>query len=285
MQNIKNDSLYSPVTKVELSSIFPGKSFPRANDHAILDQHGNFLSFCSSSYNLRDNSTLYKPVEELLRENKIPFDRKIQIVEGTKFYVDYIIRDRVKSLTVNDILPKFSIWNSYDGTVKTTMKFGFYRVVCSNGLTRPHGNTFNISKKHRKAVKAEDGLDLSLVANNTILDSVKVFLTEVKEDMEVYERMNHVEADIKKIFSVAEKLNFSKNILDRAVERFSLETSTNRSLTYVNENGELVTHEGSPATLYTVYNALNYAIYNSNPKELPDAKLKRDQLVLAEVLA
>lgn len=285
MNQNKIESLYAPVKKVQLDTVFPGKTFPKANDHAIVDQHGNFLSFCSSSYNLRDNSTLYKPVEDLMRENKIPFDRKINVVEGTKFYVDYIIRDRVKSLTVNDILPKFSIWNSYDGTLKTTMKFGFYRVVCSNGLTRPHGNTFNISKKHRKAIGAEDGLDLSLVTNTKILDSVKVFLSDVKEDMEVYEKMNHIEADVKKIFSVAEKLNFSKNILEKAVERFSLETSTSRSLTYVNENGELVTHDGSPATLFTVYNALNYAIYNSNPKELPEAKLKRDQLVLAEVLA
>lgn len=285
MNNYKNEALYAPVKKVQLDSVFPGKTFPKANDHAIVDQHGNFLSFCSSSYNLRDNSTLYKPVEDLMRENKIPFDRKINIVEGTKFYVDYIIRDRVKSLTVNDILPKFSIWNSYDGTLKTTMKFGFYRVVCSNGLTRPHGNTFNISKKHRKAVAAEDGLDLSLVNNTHILDSVKVFLSDVKDDMEVYERMNQVQADVKKILSVADKLKFSKNILDKAVERFALETSTNSSLTYVNENGELVKHDGSPATLYTVYNALNYAIYNSNPKELPEAKLKRDQLVLAEVLA
>lgn len=285
MNQNKIESLYAPVKKVQLDTVFPGKTFPKANDHAIVDQHGNFLSFCSSSYNLRDNSTLYKPVEDLMRENKIPFDRKINVVEGTKFYVDYIIRDRVKSLTVNDILPKFSIWNSYDGTLKTTMKFGFYRVVCANGLTRPHGNTFNISKKHRKAIKAEDGLDLSLVTNTNILDSVKVFLSDVKEDMEVYERMNHVEADVKKILSVAEKLKFSKNVLEKAVERFSLETSTSRSLTYVNENGELVTHDGSPATLFTVYNALNYAIYNSNPKELPEAKLKRDQLVLAEVLA
>jgi len=289
MQNKNNhDSLsrlFAPVSKVELSSILPGKTFPRSNDHAILDQNGNILSFCSSSYNLRENSTLYKPLEGLMKEQKIPFDRKISVIDNTKFYVDYIIRDRVKSLTVNDILPKFSIWNSYDGTIKTTIKFGFYRVVCSNGLTRPVGNTVNIASKHRKAVKAEDGMDLSLATNNNIVDSVKLFLTEVKQDMEVYEQMNNVQADLKKILSVAEKLKFSKSLLDTAVERFNVETSTNRSLTYVNENGELVTHEGSPSTLYTVYNALNYAIYNCNPKELPEAKLKRDQLVLAEVLA
>jgi len=286
MQNSETlKKLFAPVSKVELSSILPGKKFPRANDHAILDEHGNILSFCSSTYNLRENQTLYKPLETLMKEQKIPFDRKISIVDGTKFYVDYIIRDRVKSLTVNDILPKFSIWNSYDGTLKTTLKFGFYRVVCSNGLTRPVGNTVNIARKHRKAATAEDGMDLSIASNSQIVESVKLFLSEVKQDMEVYEQMNQVKSDLNKILSVAEKMKFSKNLLDTAVERFNMETSTSRNLTYINENGEMVTHEGSPATLYTVYNALNYAIYNCNQKELPEAKLKRDQLVLAEVLA
>lgn len=286
MQNSETlKKLFAPVSKVELGSILPGKKFPRANDHAILDEHGNILSFCSSTYNLRENETLYKPLEKMMKEQKIPFDRKISIVDGTKFYVDYIIRDRVKSLTVNDILPKFSVWNSYDGTLKTTLKFGFYRVVCSNGLTRPVGNTVNISKKHRKAAAAEDGMDLSIASNSEIINSVQLFLSEVKQDMEVYEQMNQVKADVSKILQVSEKLKFSKNILETAVERFNMETSTKGSLTYVNENGELVTHEGSPQTLYTVYNALNYAIYNCNTKELPEAKLKRDQLVLAEVLA
>lgn len=277
--------LFAPVSKVELSSILPGKSFPRSNDHAILDQDGNILSFCSSTYNLRENQTLYKPLEKLMKDQKIPFDRKIKIVDGTKFYVDYIVRDRVQSLTVNDILPKFSIWNSYDGTIKTVLKFGFFRVVCSNGLMRPIGNTVNIAKKHRKAAHAEDGMDLSIASSNEIITSVQQFLSEVKQDMEVYEQMNQVKADVAKILAVSEKLNFSKNIIETAVERFNLETSTDKSLTYVNENGELVKHEGSPSTLYTVYNALNFAIYNCNPKELPEAKLKRDQIVLAEVLA
>lgn len=286
MQNSETlKKLFAPVSKVELSSILPGKQFPRANDHAILDQHGNILSFCSSTYNLRENETLYKPLEKMMKEQKIPFDRKISVVDSTKFYVDYIIRDRVKSLTVNDILPKFSVWNSYDGTLKTTLKFGFYRVVCSNGLTRPVGNTVNISKKHRKAAAAEDGMDLSIASNSQIIGSVQQFLSEVKQDMEVYEQMNQVKADVNKILQVSEKLKFSKNILDTAVERFNAETAVKGSLTYVNENGELVNHEGSPQTLYTVYNALNYAIYNCNTKELPEAKLKRDQLVLAEVLA
>ncbi len=286
MQNSETlKKLFAPVSKVELGSILPGKKFPRANDHAILDEHGNILSFCSSTYNLRENETLYKPLEKMMKEQKIPFDRKISIVDGTKFYVDYIIRDRVKSLTVNDILPKFSVWNSYDGTLKTTLKFGFYRVVCSNGLTRPVGNTVNISKKHRKAAAAEDGMDLSIASNSEIINSVQLFLSEVKQDMEVYEQMNQIKADVSKILQVSEKLKFSKNILETAVERFNMETSIKGSLTYVNENGELVNHEGSPQTLYTVYNALNYAIYNCNTKELPEAKLKRDQLVLAEVLA
>jgi len=277
--------LFQPVEKVELKTIFPGRSFPRANDHAIIDSNGGILSFCSSSYNLRSNSTLYKPLEEMMTNQKIPFDSKIQIIDDTKFYVDYIIRERVKSLTVNDILPKISIWNSYDGTVKTVLKFGFYRVVCANGLTRPEGEQINISKKHRKGVKAEDGVDLSLLSHDKILENIKIFLVEAKKDIFIYEKMNHIESDVKRILQIAEKLNMSKNLVETAINRFDLETSKSKSLTYVNENGEIINHEGSPATLYAVYNALNYAIYNCNQKELPEAKLKRDKLVLAEVLA
>lgn len=287
IQNSNSDTLkklFAPVSKVELSSILPGKTFPRANDHAILDEHGNIISFCSSTYNLRENETLYKPLEKMMKEKKLSFDRKIKIVDGTKFYVDYVIRDRVTSLTVNDILPKFSIWNSYDGTLKTVLKFGFFRVVCSNGLMRPIGNTVNISKKHRKAAHAEDGIDLSIASSTQIIDSVQLFLSDVKQDMEVYEQMNNVKADVNKILSLSEKMKFSKNLLETAVERFNLETSTKGNLTYVNENGEIVKHDGSPATLYTVYNALNFAIYNNNPKELPEVKLKRDQMILQEIM-
>lgn len=279
------DELYKPVSKVEMSSIMPGKNFPSRHDHAIVDAQGNVLSFCSDNYNLRHNSTLFQPVEQMMKEKKIPFDRKVTIHEGTKFYVDYLIRDRIHSTAVNDIIPKISIWNSYDGTLKTGLKFGFYRLVCSNGLTRPVGKTVHISKKHYKAGKEEDGLDLTLIGANQIMENMQTFLNEAKEDVKIYDEMNQKEADVRKILEITEKLKFSKSILETAVNRFNQETSTNRGLTYVNENGELVTHEGSPSTLYTVYNALNYAIYNNNPKEYPEAKLKRDQLVLAEILA
>lgn len=279
------NELYKTVSKVEMSSIMPGKSFPSRHDHAIVDGNGNILSFCSDNYNLRHNSTLFQPIEELMSEKKLPFDRKVRIHEGTKFYVDYLIRDRIRSTAVNDIIPKISIWNSYDGTLKTGLKFGFYRLVCSNGLTRPVGKTVNIAKKHYKAGKEEDGLDLTLIGASQIMENIQIFLNEANEDVKIYDEMNQKEADVRKILEITEKLKFSKSILETAVNRFNQETATNRSLTYVNEHGELVTHEGSPSTLYTVYNALNYAIYNNNLKEYPEAKLKRDQLVLAEILS
>lgn len=280
-----DQELYKEVSKVELSSLLPGIKFPTRHDHAIVDKDGNILSFCSDNYNLRPNSTLFQPLEEQMRSEKIPFDRKVSIREGTRFYIDYIIGDRVKGPSVNDILPKFSVWNSYDGTLRTVMKFGFYRVVCSNGLTVPHGKTVDVYKKHYKASKEADGIDITAMDSARIIEPFREFLNSTKEYLGIYENLNKVEADIKRITEICEKLKFSKAIIETAVNRFNLETSTDRTLTYVNENGELVTHEGSPATLYTAYNAINYAIYNNNPKEYPEVKLKRDELVLAEVLA
>lgn len=280
-----NSELYKEVSKVELSSLLPGIRFPTRHDHAIVDKDSNILSFCSDNYNLRPNSSLFQPLEEMMKSDKIPFDRKVTIREGTRFYVDYIIGDRVKGPSVNDILPKFSVWNSYDGTLRTVMKFGFYRVVCSNGLAVPHGKTVDVYKKHYKASKAQDGIDISAMDSSRIIEPFREFMNSTKEYLGIYENLNNVEADVKRIIEICEKLKFSKAVTDTAVERFSLETSTGRSLTYVNENGELVTHEGSPPSLYTAYNAINYGIYNNNPKEYPEVKLKRDELVLAEVLA
>lgn len=284
-QETMMQELYKEVKKIELSSILPGKKFPSRHDHAIVDNAGNILSFCSDNYNLRHNSTLYKPLEELMRERKLPFDRKVRIYDGTKFYVDYLIRDRIRSVSVNDIIPKFSIWNSYDGTLKTCLKFGFYRFICSNGMTRPVGKNSMIAKKHYKARKADDGIDLSLMNHGETLDSINLFLKEAHDDVKVYDELNQREGDVRKILEVSEKLKFSKNILETAVRRFNLETAKDRSLTYVNENGELVTHEGSQATMYIVYNALNYAIYNNNNREYPEMKLKKDQQILEELLA
>ena len=277
--------LYKEVSKVELSSIMPGITFPSRHDHAIVDAQGNILSFCSDNYNLRPNSTLFQPLEEQMKSEKIPFDRKVTIREGTRFYVDYIIGERVKGPSVNDILPKFSVWNSYDGTLRTVLKFGFYRVVCSNGLAVPHGKTVDVYKKHYKASKAADGIDISAMDSARIVEPFREFLNSTKEYLGIYENLNNVDADVKKIIEICEKLKFSKAIVDTAVDRFNKETSSDRTLTYVNENGELVTHDGSPASLYTAYNAINYAIYNNNPKEYPEVKLKRDEMVLAEVLA
>lgn len=277
-----NKELFKEVSKVPTSEIFPGYNFPNKYSHAIIDTNGNVLSMCSENYNLRTNESLFLPLEESMREQKIAFDRKITIHNGSKFYVDYIISDRVKSQKVNDILPKFSVWNSYDGTVRTVMKFGFHRLVCSNGLTVPHGKAFNLYKKHYKGSKEADGIDVSALNGDMILEPFKLFLEETKEYIKVYEDLNKKKSSTEQIKEICEKMKFSKAILDLAVERFDKESSTKRNLTYVNENGELVTHDGSEKTLYLAYNAINYAIYNSNARELPEFKAKRDEAVLAE---
>jgi len=41
-----------------------------------------------------------------------------------------------------------------------------------------------------------------------------------------------------------------------------------------------VQHDGSPKTMFTAYNAFNYAIYQLNGKELPEKKLEKDRKLL-----
>lgn len=276
--------LYQKVDKVKLESIIPNYKFPKGNDHAIVDSEGIILNFCSSSYNLRQNSTLHKPLEELMKKNKIEFEQKIKIVNGVKFYVDYIIKEKSKSTIVNDIVPKFTIMNSYDGTLKTTIVFGFYRIICGNGLTRPCGTQSIFAKKHRKPIETEEK-DLSHVSPEDILEGVKEFIKTAKEDIAIYEKLHSKKADAGVIIEMAKKLKLSKNIIETANNRFQLETNQKGTLTFPNEKGQIQKHKGYSPTLYVVYNAINYAIYNTNPKEFPEVKMKRDKAVLAEVLS
>lgn len=276
--------LYQKVEKVKLETIIPNYKFPKGNDHAIIDPDGNILNFCSSSYNLRPNSTLHKPLEELMKKNKIEFQQKINIVNGVKFYVDYILKEKVKSVVINDIVPKFTILNSYDGTLKTTIQFGFHRVICGNGLTRPCGTDSIIARKHRKPIKTEDQ-DLSAVSPDDILEGIKEFIKSTKEDMAIYEKLHTKKSDAGMIIKLAEKLKLSKNIIETANNRFELETNQKGTLTFVNDKNQITKHKGYDSTLYVVYNAINYAIYNTNLKEFPEVKVKRDKAVLAEILS
>ena len=146
----KEIQLYKPIEKVALSDIMPKHSFPAGNEFAIVDANKNILNFCSDVYFPKLNSEIFPQVEAGLKAAGLSYKKKINIIGNAKFYVDYIIVERMKTLSVNDVFPKLSIFNSYDGVLKFRKEFGFYKLLCSNGLSRPTEKMSSVSFKHTK---------------------------------------------------------------------------------------------------------------------------------------
>lgn len=270
----KEIQLYKPIEKVALSDIMPKHSFPAGNEFAIVDANKNILNFCSDVYFPKLNSEIFPQVEAGLKAAGLSYKKKINIIGNAKFYVDYIIVERMKTLSVNDVFPKLSIFNSYDGVLKFRKEFGFYKLLCSNGLSRPTEKMSSVSFKHTK--NNEHKID-------DIIKITKEFLVDAKNDIQVFERMNRRDASEKTITKMSSKLGLGKHIIEAAVNRFKLETE--EKIQYLNEHNEVVVSTLVPKTMFTVYNALNWAIFNTNGKELPEKKLEKDRHILELVEA
>ncbi|MDP2692702.1 MAG: DUF932 domain-containing protein [bacterium] len=269
---VKEKELYKPIKKILLADILPKRSFPTGNEFAIVDNDGNILNFCSDIYFPKLNSEIFPQIEKGLLEANIEFRKKIVIIGPAKFYVDYIIMTKMQTLSVNDVFPRMQIMNSYDGKMKFRKEFGFYKLLCSNGLCRPTEKKSSVSFKHTK--DNEDNI-------NRIISITKDFIQDSKNDMRVFEQMNSRNASTKTIEKIAEKLSISKHITQAAVDRYTLETES--KIQYLNEHNEQIISNGVPKTMFAVYNALNWAMANCNLKELPEKKLEKDRQILEMV--
>lgn len=265
----KEKDLYKPIEKIKLSELLPKHTFPPGNEYAIADKRGNILNFCSEIYFPKLNSEIFPQVEDGLRAAGLEFKKKIHIIGSSKFYVDYIIMERMKTISVNDVFPKLSIWNSYDGVVKFRKEFGFYKLLCSNGLCRPTEKKSSVSFKHTK----NNGDEIKKT-----IEVTKDFILDAKNDMQVFERMNRKVANDKAVEKIATGAGLSTHVTMAALGRFELETGG--KIQFLNEHNEAVTSNGIPKTMFAVYNALNWAVYNCNPKELPEKKLEKDRQIL-----
>jgi hypothetical protein len=99
------------------------------------------LNYCSPIYELVPCSNIFPVVEEIFNRKGIAFSVQYSHTQHARFYGNYTIEDprfgyRMKG--TNDVI-KF-VWNfqhSYNGLTKYKGIAGFFRLICTNGLTVP----------------------------------------------------------------------------------------------------------------------------------------------------
>lgn len=263
-------TLFFGVTKERADAYIKNVKFSPHLDHLIITHPSSgplIVNACSKNYELIPNKDLIMPVY-----NRIATEHDIKLVVrqfgNAKFYVDFIFMDSKASVMKKDtIYPRVRLNNSYDGSVKYSYDYGFYRLVCSNGLMVPEKGTEYRQMKLMHTPKAGDGRALELT-----LESVEKFLGDWKKLLSQYDpllekRMKMDEA-LKRMEEIREEGIFPARSMEIAIGQLQKEVNL-----------------GLPINDFLLYNALNYALHNNPNSNMKTHKAdKIDRKILTYLL-
>jgi len=120
------------------------------------------LNYCSDIYKVMPNADIFPVIQNVLNDNNIAYTSTYRHINNVRFYAEYQITDKRFGYTMqgtNDtIMPMLTVQHSYNGQTKYKIIFGYFRLVCSNGLVIPVEDMerFNlvITGKHTLAILA-----------------------------------------------------------------------------------------------------------------------------------
>lgn len=263
------EDIFFPVEKVPVEEISPGYEHPSGLSHAVIvtkpDGVKRVVQYCSDIYYLVPNATIIPAFEnEMSRFFKI--EKKIRTQRWARFFVDFILRDKVLAMSKkDDIFPRISLINSYDGSIRYHFMVGFWRQVCSNGLMIPAGEVKKITSMHTPKLGKETSFE-------AVLEMASQFLAEASDIAEVYRELQDqpVSDWMMRIEEVVEETRFPVSLQEEVAERMEKEL--------------IMLPEAKPND-WLIYNAFNYQLnHNEDLKAKESKKDEIDQEVLAYLL-
>lgn len=104
----------------------------------VIDGKEFDLNYCSNIYGLVPNEDIFPVIETILNNHNISFDVTYKHINHVRFYADYVITDKRYTYFMNGtndgVQPMLRVQHSYNGLTKYHIVFGYFRLVCSNGL-------------------------------------------------------------------------------------------------------------------------------------------------------
>ncbi|MFW6246713.1 MAG: DUF932 domain-containing protein [bacterium] len=261
-------------TNSEYSKIVVGQTYDNGEMH---------LNYCSPVYELVPNTDIFPNVEDILKGNDIPFTVTYRHINHVRFYADYIITDDAYAYRVQGgdlIRPSLSVQHSYNGLTKYAINFGYFRLVCSNGLVIPleEMNEFNLSitGKHTRVIQKSFALLNNMLVN--FANNAKQITTSITHKFEVIaeravlnpeDRLKEVLASSGIIAVENSKFNTVEDIMGRIRKE-----ANDTSLPY---NGQI--------NDWLIYNGINQYINDDTlNKKVPEKRREIDQQVFGYIL-
>lgn len=239
------------------------------------------LNYCSPRYELVPNADIFPKIEETLNNAGIEYISNYSHIDHARFYVNYRITDKrygykMKGSNGDTIEPVLRVQHSYNGLTKYKIHFGYFRLICSNGLTIPvqEMKEFNLSIIGKHTTSIIQSIDkLKAMLEYFQLNALQVTLAITAKYEELGGRMvNNVEDRIKEVLAatgIAAIENKNFNTLNYIVERIDSE----KYLYNGNVND------------FLIYNGINHYINNESLNiAAPEKRMENDSLVLEFML-
>lgn len=255
MKTQLNDILF-PVAKKLVSEVL-GVETISSTEYGIFaylngkDEKPTLLNTCSNVYELVPNDQIFPAIEKLLTENGIEFEVSYKMIDFSRFYADFNIKTGGVSVgnRKDKIFPILRVEHSYNGLLQYKLTFGWFRMICTNGLTVPvegkEDQNISIKGKHTKEI-------LNSLAS--LVDKITFFTKNQK-------------TFVKKFEVVADR--WVKNWANRVEEVINATGIGKRGLQQITdkikEEAELL-NKGE-VNDWIIYNAFNYHIYNARTSE------------------
>lgn len=257
LNKLQNDNVYVK-HEVKSTSEMTNLKVRNGLTYAVISEN-EIVNFVSSQYGHLPNQDFFYKIEQMLINSDINYETRSINRDNRSFAVDYILNDERYNVNIKNgfdkIRPMLRFTNSYDGSCKTSGKFGFFREVCSNGL---------------HTSKTEIGFNLR--HNGNIQELVLPAITDI-----IYKFLDNEFFEIRRKFEIMAdfKIVDAKEIVKRIADQtkiFKYECSDKNSEPSLNARLVLETIERESNLLkedinmWLVYNAFN---------ELTHTKLKK----------
>lgn len=238
------------------------------------------LNSCSNRYELVANEDIFPVIRQILINKGINFSENYTQIDHARFYGEYIIEDQKFAHRINgsnDIVkPIINVQHSYNGLTKYKIQFGYFRLVCSNGLVIPveEMKEYNLSivGKHTKSI-----INSFAQLNNTLTyfvehaDQIKLAIT-AKYDTLAGNWVAKWEDRIEEV------LNMNK---------INITGGNKNTLSYIsnNINSEKHLYNGK-VNDWLIYNAINRYIYDDDMNiKAPEIRRELDSKVFESMLS
>ena len=251
-----------------------------------------FLNACSPRYELVKNKVIFPSVEKILNKHKIEFKVVYSHTQNVRFYADYQITDKryayTMSGTSDTIQPMLRVTHSYNGLTNYKIIFGYFRMICSNGLTIP----VQEMKKYNLVIigKHTESILYSLKQLNTLL---RVFSNEAKQItkaiVDKYELLGgrmvvNVNDRVKEVLNQNKiamvdnaKLNTVNDIVSRIIKEANGETEVEGKKVDLGYNGQV--------NDFLIYNGINqYLNDDAINIKAPEKRMEIDSRVFEYML-